>query len=392
MNKVPGSLGVLAAVGLAALLPACGGGEGSGSGTTTTGGSGTIAVQIHGEEIATDGFAFPTGSEVTIADGWEITFSHVLVNVDKVWLSENPDKAPSDQSQMGAVVAETVGPWAIDLHKAGTATAAGGGVGAVPLFTFDSQNKKGDAPLAAGERYAFSYATAAASDGAELVNFEGDAEAKALYDEMKVNGYAVYYVGKATWKGTDCQSSDPAYDFGSLPTSVDFKLGFATPSEYLNCQNQDNQGDPFEGEEYQRGVPIKENSASVAQMTFHLEHPLFSSVVHDSNLYFDQLVAPLAGQPQGTPLTMDVLTGQDPEGFTDGAGLPLPWRSCDGSALPASKQRYFETGSVPVDPKASPQKALRDYRDFVAYVQSTQGHLNGGEGLCFTKRNYPSPP
>jgi hypothetical protein len=24
-------------------------------------------------------------------------------------------------------------------------------------------------------------------------------------------------------------------------------------------------------------------------------------------------------------------------------------------------------------------------------VQSTQAHLNGGEGLCYTLRNYPSP-
>ena len=396
MRQFPGPLGALAALGLAALLPACGdGGSGSGDSTTTAGG-GAIAVQIYGEEIATDGFKFPTGSEVTIADGWEIEFSHVLVNIGKVWLSENPDKAPSDQSQTDAVVAEKVGPWAIDLHAPGSAQAAGGGVGAIPLFSFDSLNKKGDAPLAAGERYAFSFATAAAADGAEIVNFADDAEAKALYDEMKSKGYVLYYVGKATFKGSDCQSSDAAYDFAALPTTVEIKLGFATPSDYLNCQNQENQGDAFEGEEYQRGVPIKENTASVAQMTFHLEHPLFSSVVHDSVLYFDQfvapLVAPLPGEPAGTVLTIDDLAGLDPQALTDATGAALPFRSCDGSALPSAKQRFMETGSVPVDPSASPAKALRDYRDYVGYVQSTQGHLNGGEGLCFTKRNYPSPP
>lgn len=391
MRSFSVSLGMFAAAGLAVFLPGCGDG-GSGASSTTTGGNGTVAVQIYGEEIATDGFKFPTGSEVTITDGWEIDFSHVLVTIDAVWLSENPDKAPSDQSQTDAVVSENVGPWAIDLHKPGTAAAAGGGSGAIPLFSIDSLNKKGDAPLASGDRYAFSYSVGVASDKAELVNFADDEEAKALYDEMKAKGYAVYYVGKATWKGVDCQSSDPAYDFAALPTTVDFKLGFATPSDYVNCQNQDNQGDAFEGEEYQRGVAAKEGGASVAQMTFHLEHPFFSSVVHDSLLYFDQLVAPLAGKPAGTPLTTDDLAGLDPQGLTDGAGAPLPFRSCDGSALPASKQRFVETGSVPVDPKGSPQKALRDYRDFIAYVQSTQGHLNGGEGLCFTKRNYPSPP
>lgn len=385
-NRRRACIGVSAAL----LLSACG--EGGTSGSTDTSGSGTIDVQIWGEEIAAEGFKFPTGSEVTISDGWEIEFTHVLVTIDRVWLSENPDKSPSDQSQTDAVVAEVTGPWAIDLHKEGSANAPGGGSGATALFSIDELNRKGGAALVAGERYAFSYATSVASDGAQIVNFADDADAVALYDEMKQKGYSIYYVGKATWKGTDCQSSDPDYDFSALPTSVDFKLGFATPSEYLNCQNQENQGDPFEGEEYQRGVPIKENASSVAQLTFHLEHPFFSSVVHDSLLTFDQLVAPLTAKPAGTPLTMDDLAGLDPQGFTDGSGAPLPFRVCDGSPLPAAKQRNFDTGSVPVDPKASPSKALRDYRDFVAYVQSTQGHLNGGEGLCFTRRNYPSPP
>ena len=40
---------------------------------------------------------------------------------------------------------------------------------------------------------------------------------------------------------------------------------------------------------------------------------------------------------------------------------------------------------------ASSASALRDYRDFIQYVQSTQGHLNSGEGLCFSQRHYPSP-
>ncbi|MFO0590246.1 MAG: hypothetical protein U0441_22070 [Polyangiaceae bacterium] len=375
---------VALSLGLSSALVGCGDTSGS------TGGS-SVQIQIYGEEAASEGFAFPTGSEVAISDGWEIRFSHVLVVIDRAWLSENPDTAPSDQSRTGDVVAEAKGPWAVDLHKKGDALAAGGGTGAIPLAVIEDQNQKGGAPLASGERYAFGYATAAASDAAKIVNFRDDTEALALYHEMMEKGYSIYYVGKATWKGTDCQSSDPSYDFDALPKTVDIKLGFASPSEYVNCQNQDNQGDPFEGEEYQRGVPIRDSRPSVAQMTFHLEHPLFSSVVHDSRLYFDQFVAPLAGEASGT-VTLESLAGLDPQGFTDGNGADLPFRICDGSSLPTVKQRYFETGSVPVDPKASPAKALRDYRDFVMYVQSTQGHLNGGEGLCFTKRRYPSPP
>jgi len=401
MRRSPGSLGSssslgsLAAAALAlALVPACGGGGTTGAGGTGGGGSGsgTVKVQITGEDLGISGFEFPDGSEVTIADGWEIEFSHVLVTVGKVWLSENPDTAPSDQSQTGDVVAEIEGPWAVDLHKTGSETAAGGEGTAVPLVTIEKMNKKGDEPLAAGERYAFGFETAIASDGAELVNFADDAEAKALYDEMKAKGYSVYYVGTATFKGTTCATSDETYDFSKLPPTFAFKLGFATPTSYLNCQNQDNQGEPEGGEEYQRGVTIKENQASLAQITLHLEHPFYSATQHEPPLYFDQFAAQLVGEMSDTPLTMDNLAGIDPQGVEDAAGTPLPWRTCDGSEVPSAKQRAFEVGSVPVDPAGNPSKALRDYRDFVHYVQSTQGHMNGGEGLCFARRNYPSPP
>jgi hypothetical protein len=91
-------------------------------------------------------------------------------------------------------------------------------------------------------------------------------------------------------------------------------------------------------------------------------------------------------------LAIEDFIGVDPTAFTDGSGAALPWRICDGSPLPATQQMGFEVGSVPVNPSADPAQALRDYRDYVHYVQSTQGHLNGGEGLCYVQRNYPSPP
>jgi hypothetical protein len=372
-------------------LPACGGGS-TGPGGGDPGASGTINVQISGEELATDGFRFPDGSEVTIVDGWEIQFSHVLLTIGKLRVSDNPDMSPSDQSQTGDVLAQIDGPWAVDLHREGSVAAAGGEGTATPLITIEKLNKKGDTELVAGERYAFSFDFEAASDGAEIVNFGDDDEAKALYAEAASNGYAVYYVGVATFKGSGCETSDDSYDFTKIPDKVDFKLGFATPTSYLNCQNQDNQGDPFEGEEYQRGLLIKENQASVAQITVHVDHPFYSATQHEPRLYFDQLAALLVGKPGGSALTLEDAAGVDPSAFEDAAGTALPWRVCDGSDLPAAKQRSFDTGSVPLDPKANPAKALRDYRDFVHYVQSAQGHMNGGEGLCFAKRSYPSPP
>ncbi|MFZ5892417.1 MAG: hypothetical protein ACOY0T_15260 [Myxococcota bacterium] len=383
---------------------ASGGSGGTGShlgsgGQTSSGGlpnqadaSGTINVQIGGEDLATDGIHFPNGSEVTIADGWEITFEHVLVTVANVTFSSNPDRSPSDQSQTGAVVAQVTGPWAADLHKQGSVVAAGGEGTAIPLFNLANQNKNGNKRFDPSERYAFSYDIVPATNAATKTNFNDDDTAKAAYQEMIEKGYSVFYVGTATFKGNDCQSTDAAYDYGLIPTTIPFKIGFATPASMINCQNQENEGDAFEGEEFQRGVAIYTNRASVAQITLHLDHPFYSDVQHEPALHFDQFAAQLVGKGQNQPvLTIEHVVGLDPTAFTDGLGAALPWRVCDESQLPATSQMAFDVGSVPFDPSASPSQALRDYRDYTYYVQSTQGHLNGGEGLCFVKRNYPAP-
>lgn len=379
-------------IGLWAPLAGLTGCEGGSDGSGGAGGSpesGSVKVQISGEELATDGFLFPQGSEVTIADGWEIKLSHVLVSVDRVWLAENPDMAPSDPSQTGPEVAEAKGPWVVDLAKEGAETGAGGEGTAFLLATMDKQNKNGDAPLTVGERYAAGFELKAPGDGAVLVNL--DAEAEGLLAEMKTKGYTVYYVGTATFKGTSCQSSDETYDFTKLPPTLDLKLGFSTPSTLLNCQNAENLGEPLDGEEFQRGITIKDNEASLMQLTMHLDHVFYSATDHEPALFFDQLAALMVGKPAGTALTIEDAEGADPLAFADAEGAPLPWRTCDGSTVSSTKQRAFDTGSVPFDPAGDPQSALRSYRDFLHYVQSTQGHLNGGEGICFTKRNYPSP-
>jgi hypothetical protein len=51
----------------------------------------------------------------------------------------------------------------------------------------------------------------------------------------------------------------------------------------------------------------------------------------------------------------------------------------------------LDTQSVPRAVGGDPSTGLRDQADFVTYDQSTQGHLNS-DGLCYVKRNYPSPP
>lgn len=384
MKPFSAKIRALGAAALAASSLAC-------SSVSSSSGTGAVQVAISGEDLATEGVSFPTGSEVTFVDGWALELSHVLVTIGKVKLSENPDLAPSDQSRTGAVVASAEGPWAVDLHVPGTIQAAGGEGFATPLTRIENQTKRGGAPFDPTERYAFSYETVAASADAELVNFADSEEAKAAYAAMIEAGATVQYIGTARFAGESCDVSDPGYDFGVIPAEVPFSLMFRTPTGFVNCQNQDNQGDPFPDEEYQRGVAIPRNADALAQITLHLEHAWFSATLHDPSLRFDQLAARLVGKPPGSTVTLDDLQGVDPTAFTDAEGAPLPTRNCDGSPLPSGKQLRFDTGSVAVDPGAPPAEALRDYRDFIQYVQSTQGHLNGGEGLCFVERHYPSP-
>jgi hypothetical protein len=352
---------------------------------------GSVAVQISGEAAATEGFSFPKGSDVTFADGWELHFSHVLVTVGDVTLSENPDKAPADQSQTDAAVARETGPWAVDLAMQGSVPAAGGQGTATPLTTIARENLDGNKPFAADRRYAFGYRIMPAETRAARVNFAADAATEALYARMISEGFTVLYAGTATFAGKDCVTSDAAYDVSALPAELPFELGFRTPTTYVNCQNQENQGTAFEGEEYQRGLAVLPNQPALAQITLHLEHPFFSDTVHDSSIYFDQLAARF----DGAALTMNDLVGLDPTAFTDVHGAALPWRVCPSEAapeLPLGRQRSFGVGHTLVDPVGNPRDAFRDYRDFIAYVQSTQGHLNGGEGLCYVARDYPSPP
>jgi hypothetical protein len=383
---------------LAALVLGAGVGSvmgcGDESGTSGAGGAtgGSIQVQISGEEIATDGFQFPTGSEVTIADGWAIEFDHVLVSVEKVWVNDAPDTAPGDQAQMGAVVAQASGPWVVDLAKPGSVPGAGGEGTAVPLVTIDAQTENGGAPFEADQRYAFSFALSAPTASATKVNFEGDAAAEEAFSQMVDAGYSVLYVGRATVLGGDsCTTSSDAYDFSAIPTEVPFVFGFATPTNYLNCQNEENQGDPFPDEEFQRGIAMKSNAPTTAQITMHLDHLLYSDVEHEPVLYFDHFAARLVGQPEGTVVDLASLEGVDPTAITDGSGAPLPFRRCDGGELGAGEQRAYEAGSIPVGPGQDPSEGLRDLRDYVHYVHSAQGHLNGGEGLCFIERRFPSP-
>jgi hypothetical protein len=341
-------------------------------------GAGQMLLTASGEHLAQTGYDFPpaTDADPAFVDGWQIRFSHLLVTVDKVTLSSDPDKSPGDQSQTGAIVAEVDGPWAIDLHRDDPSYIQGkeSDEKAIPFAAIDRPND-GSAFLTDGTRYAVGFQSVVASPTAINVNLEE--EALPLYQTMVDGGCSVLYVGTATFKGVDCQTPPQADELATIPTTVQFSFCFKSPTKFANCLNQDNAGAGIGSEEFQRGVAFPTNTYVVGEVTFHTDHPFWDSTEHDSPAHFDQFAAQAAGHDSGSPIVMlEQVIGVDYAAFTDGAGRMLPWRSCvsaDRYTPPPGTQLTFDPHGV---------SGLRDYYDFTTFNQRTQGHWNGEEGLC----------
>lgn len=365
-----------------------------------------LTVTISGEGAARDGFAFPPASpnDLAFVDGWDVRFDRILVTIDRITLSDAPDTNPTDQAATGPVLATANGPWAIDLTRSGVRSGADvaptARLGARHAGEHDHTDDEdegaqvlarftgldGGRSFDPARRYAFGYDIVAASAEARRTNL--DAAADADYAEMLTKGLSVLYVGTATFAGTSCASSDASYDFDALPKTVRFRFGFKTPTTYANCQNTDLRGKAIDGEEAPRGVQLDAHGGTVAQITLHVDHPFWSTVDHDAaELFFDQMA--VAASADGT-LVLDDLSALDLTAFKDASGRALPWRSCLPDKPVKSGGRRFDSGSVPVDPSGAPEAALRSYADFVAYQQSTQGHLNA-DGLCAVERRFSAP-
>jgi hypothetical protein len=360
------------------------------------GNQGSVEFTASGEVLALSGYRFPlvNPGDPDFVDGWDVTFTKFIAVFDKVTLSQGPDTSASDQSKVGgAPVATIEGPWAIDLHQGGPLSGKGGGdEQAMPIQTI--------AHVAAGARLAFGFDSVPATASAKLINIDAN---DPDYAEMVKNGWNVLYVGTAVWNGTmngnTCTSTNPNYDFSQFAKmgTVNFRFGFSTPTTYVNCQNPDN--DPAKAlgdEEHERGVQVQAGQTTIAQVTFHTDHPFWESFTHDTPAHFDQLASLAVKQPDGTYLvTLDNTQGVDYTAFKGPDGKPLPWHACDSLYMPPNMnaQMGFDSLSYAYTPSGDPNATGRnyvvDYQDYMKYDQSTQGHLNS-DGLCFVQRHYPS--
>lgn len=361
--KTFGSLFLASVLGVSATsLAACSGDA------ATDNRAGTIEVTASGEQLALQGFAFPpSGDSPYFVDGWEVKLDHLYVTFDNVVVSEGPDTSPSDQLQRGKDVAKATGPWAVDLAKGGSFAAKSEGAQAVKLTDITGQNLNGDQPFSADTTYAFGFDIVKAVHTAQKIAFTGDDAA--AYEEMAQKGYTVLYVGTAQFRGASCTPADEHFE--ELPKTVHFRFGFDAATSYVNCQNPDLGGDDHDSP---RGLALKANQSTVAQLTVHPDHPFWDARVEDAPLRFDAFAlvahAKSKGESASNPVTLDDLAGV-PYAPVSAGGETLVDRTCAPAAARGG-------GDLTYDPEG---ETFADLAAFMRYLQRSQGHLNA-DGLC----------
>lgn len=367
--------------------------------------NGSFVFTISAEAAATEGFAFPPAAGATepyFVDGWQLEYEHLIVTVDNLTLSTNPDMNMSDPSMTGPAVARVSGPWAVDLASGGLDA----GVSAVPgkegeglaftLARLTAQNLSGNAAFSTTDRYAFGFDLVTADTNPIAVNLTP--EARVAYQRMRDNGWSYWVKGTATYRGAmgapACRSTDAAYDYARVPKVVHFDFGWAVPTHYRNCTNQELM--PMDTRGLQLGSG---GTQATAQVTLHTDHPFWDALEEDAPLRFDAIAARKSvGADAGVaPASVTVsnadLANVDFEALTDAQGVRLPRRFCGpaGANEPTTGGLSYKPANVPVSPTGG-AAGLKDLSDFMAYNLSTFGHLNAGEGLCVAQRQYPSPP
>lgn len=329
--------------------------------------AGVIQVTASGETLALSGFSFPPSDDGPyFVDGWELKIDHLYVTFDNVVISDSPDAAPGDQLKKGNDVAHAKGPWAVDLAKGGPLAGKGSGSQAIAITEISKQDD-GDS-FVADQKYAFGFDIVAANANAQRINLDGGDDT--AYAEMAQKGYTVLYVGTATFKGASCSSSDES--FTHLPQQVHFRLGFSRPTTYINCQNPDLGGDDHDSP---RGLALKTNEPTVAQMTVHADHPFWDARVEDAPLRFDAFAFVAHEKNKGdsaqNPLTLEDLSGVPFSPIASG-GETLLERTCAPAPTPSA------AGPMAYDAEG---ESFADLGAFVRYLQASQGHLNA-DGLC----------
>jgi hypothetical protein len=179
------------------------------------------------------------------------------------------------------------------------------------------------------------------------------------------------------------------FDWNRVPKTVNFSFGFAMPVQFKNCINPDLT--PSDS----RGLQTQSNDETVAQATFHLDHPFWDALVEDSPLRWDAIAARKSVATGAAPASVSVteadLAGVDFQSLRDAQNTALPIRYCGqveaGEATTGTLS--YNPDQVPVNP-AGGAAGLKDLADYMRYNLSTFGHMNN-DGICYPERGFPAP-
>lgn len=389
-------------------------------------GPGSVLLTASGEVNAISGYEFPPfdSTQTWMVDGWNWHILKYIVVVDKITLSNQGQNPATQQNVIGSIITEVDGPFVIDLHKGGPLQGQGGpgeqalAFAIIPASQIPSQTTA----------YAFGFSTVPAPPDYNAINVNLDESEAADYAFMAANQYSVLYVGVANWAGNQTGSSGGfngtctetstsssnggadagMYNFGPpFPQQMTFRLGFSTPTNYVNCVN-------FSVSEQTNttvwGIQTSPSGPVIAQVTVHMDHPFWESFAENSPVHWDQIAAQYVNFDGGAEGGIPEAHTEDFKGvpfspFTDSNGVVVPWLSCAPASLytpagnggmtfstllvPQNPQGVC-TGTLGVDFSQDNCPAIRDYYDYIRYTQSTQGHLNS-QGICYIDRQYAAP-
>jgi hypothetical protein len=344
-------------------------------------GPGGFWVTVSGEDLALLGYDFGASSRAdgdppAFVDGWALRFEHVIVTVGELRIQQNPDRDAADPFDLGPLVAAAAGPWAVDVSIGGGVTGKSGSPDerTVAIAAFAEQDS--GQPFDGAERYAFSYDLVPAAADARRVNL--DAEGAALYTQAIAQGWSMILAGTASYQGP---APEPGSVFERLPLEVEFTLGLANPSSYVNCRNTDLLA---AGGEFPRGIQANAGGTTIVQLTLHTDHAFWDRLnVEGTPLHFDPIAARASSDgPPATPGQVDIddLANADVSALTTRDGAPLPWRSVvpDYTAPP---------GQMSYDANGTAFSAPNSLAAYLAYSAASGGHLNA-DGECEVRNNF----
>ncbi len=236
-------------------------------------GAGGILVTASGEALAISGFPFPPddpGIDTLMVDGWNFTLEAYISVFDHVTLWDNPDTR-SD------AISRSTARWSPTPTARGSSTCTRGDVSPARGAAASrrrrssrfSQKDDGMPPSTRRSTYGFGFSTVQAPGDYARHQREPRCERVGrLRAAWSRTVTAFSTSGPRPSPGPParpppCRARRTAdggagYDFTQLPPTIDFRLGFSTPTNYVNCQNgtdfQNQTG--LSGEDHPRGVQV----------------------------------------------------------------------------------------------------------------------------------------